>query len=605
MQNQVRQKLGLIGLQRTGTNYVQQVLKAAVPDADFTDHLAWKHAFRDEAGDAPIGDKVVIIARHPVLWLQSCLLNSSKDIKLNRSEFFADDVDPVIGFADLYTRFYGGWLEHKRTAGGYLLRYEDVLERGSDVIKETFSDSFTVIDVSNKMMTLPQSVQLSAEDLQAVINRECAVSKEVAGKFWGRLHSAVAADLGYKFSEINFSEAYAIRQKLRSAAYKLTEQPKALTDEEFDLLVREGKDNFQDDGLVLGQIGTRLMNGGNVEGAFDWLSHAVMAIERNDDKVFGRELDSRLADYLELLSKACLVLRERRLERLLRHYTRVNPKEDHYRAGKEWNLNLCWTKLGKLDLAIEHASRAVEFADLAPTRKGDVVWWIHHLGDLLARVGKQPEAIEKFREAARRDPSDFRHHYRLAQEYRRLKDRVRMFESLNEAIRLNPNDADIVGFKVTALRDFDPDNAEILPLARRWVEMKPNDGFPKFCLSDQLRKSGQIDEAIEFAEAATERNPEVAWHQHHLADLLVLKSQWRRALAAIDEAILLEPNRATHHHFRGEILLKMEKPEDARGALESATRCHDAEPRDFQLLDKISKQLSGPEKQGAGVGPLQ
>ena len=375
MQDQVRQRLGLIGLQRTGTNYVQQVLKAAVPGADFTDHLAWKHAFRDEAGDAPIGDKVVIVSRHPVLWLQSCLLNSSKDIKINRSEFFADGVDPIIGFANLYTRFYGGWLEHKRTAGGYLLRYEDVLERGSEAVKEKLSGNYTVLDISHQMMTLPQSVQLSPDDLKAVISRESAVAKDVATKFWDHLHPAVSADLGYTLEEINFSEAYAVRQKLRSAAYKLTEQPKALTDEEFDLLVREGKDNFRDDGLVLGQIGTRLMNGGDVEGALDWLSHAVLAIQRNDDQVFGRELDSRLADYLELLSKASLTIRERKLERLLRHYTRVNPKEDHYRAGKEWNLSLCWTKLGKLDLAIEHASRAVEFADLAPTRKGDVVWW--------------------------------------------------------------------------------------------------------------------------------------------------------------------------------------------------------------------------------------
>ena len=605
MQNQVRQKLGLIGLQRTGTNYVQQVLKAAVPDVDFTDHLAWKHAFRDEAGDAPIGDKVVIIARHPILWLQSCLLNSAKDIKFNRSEFFVDGVDPIVGFADLYTRFYGGWLEHKRTAGGYLLLYEDVLERGAEVLKEVFSTNFAVLDVSHQMMTLPQSVQLSTEDLKAVVDRDCAVSKEVAEKFWRRLHPTVAADLGYTFEEINFSESYATRQKLRSAAYKLIEQPKALTDEEFELLVREGKDAFRDDGLVLGQIGTKLMNSGNVESALDWLSHAVLTIQRSDDKVFGRELDSRLADYLELLSKACLVIRERKLERLLRHYTRVNPKEDHYRAGKEWNLCLCWTKLGKLDLAIEHASRAVEYADMAPTRKGDVVWWIHHLGDLLTRVGKQSQAIEKFREAAKRDPSDFRHHYRLAQEYRRLKDRERMFESLNEAIRLNPNEADIVGFKVTALRDFDPENTEIIPLCRRWVEMRPNDGFAKFCLSDELRKCGQIDEAIEFAQAAAERNPEVAWHHHHLADLLALKSRWRRALAAIDEAILLEPDRATHHHFRAEILQKMDKLEEARGALDSATRCKDAEPRDFQLLSEISAQLSRPEKQDIAVGPPQ
>jgi tetratricopeptide (TPR) repeat protein len=298
-----------------------------------------------------------------------------------------------------------------------------------------------------------------------------------------------------------------------------------------------------------------------------------------------------MADYLELLSKACLSLRERKLENLLRHYTRVNPNEDHYRAGKEYNLSLCWTKLGKLDLAIDHASRAIEFADLAPTRKGDVVWWIHYLGDLLARAGKQSEAIEKFREAAMRDPSDFRHHYRLAQEYRRLKDRERMFDSLNEAIGLRPDDVDIVGFKVTALREFDSGNPDILPLARRWVELKPSDGFPKFCLSDELQKAGQVEEAIELAQACAKSNPEVAWHHHHLADLLVLESRWGRALAAIDEAILLEPKRATHHRLRGEILLKMQKLDEARNSLEMTGRCGDARADDFHLLGDICAQL--------------
>jgi tetratricopeptide (TPR) repeat protein len=600
MSQQVRQKMGLIGLQRTGTNYVQQVLKAAVEDIDFTDHLAWKHSFRDEAGDAPIDDKVVIVARHPVLWLQSCLLNSAKDIRQNRSEFFTGDVDPIVGFANIYNRFYAGWLEHKRTAGGYLLRYEDVVESGSAILRELLPESYNIIEISHELPTLPQSVQLSSEDLKAVVNRECALSKDVVMIFWAHISTSVSSDLSYTFDEINFSESYADRQKLRSAAYKLAEKPNALTQEEFELLRRDGKDSFGNDGLVLGQIGTKLMNGGDVEGAFDWLSHAVLAIQRNDAKVFGHELDSRMADYLELLSKACLSIRERKLENLLRHYTRVNPKEDHYRAGKEYNLSLCWTKLGKADLAIEHASRAIEFADRAPTRKGDVVWWIHYLGDLLAKAGKQSQAIEKFREAAVRDPSDFRHHYRLAQEYRRLKDRERMFDSLNEAMRLRPDDVDIVGFKVTALRDFDPGNPDIVPMARRWVQLKPSDGFPKFCLSDELRKAGQIHEAIELAQACAKSNPEVAWHHHHLADLLVLESRWDPALAAIDEAILLEPKRAMHHRLRGEILLKMQRLDEARNSLETVVRCGDARAEDFHLLGRICA-LSGDRPVASGA----
>ena len=88
MQNQFRHKFSLVGLQRTGTNYVEQVLRAIIKDVVIT-FAGWKHTFRDETDLAKIGADVVIVARHPVLWLQSCLLNSAKDITTSRSEFFA------------------------------------------------------------------------------------------------------------------------------------------------------------------------------------------------------------------------------------------------------------------------------------------------------------------------------------------------------------------------------------------------------------------------------------------------------------------------------------------------------------------------------------
>ena len=86
MQNQVRHKFSLVGLQRTGTNYVEQVLRATLKDVIIT-FAGWKHTFRDETDLAKIGADVVIVARHPVLWLQSCLLNSAKDIKTEPCRF--------------------------------------------------------------------------------------------------------------------------------------------------------------------------------------------------------------------------------------------------------------------------------------------------------------------------------------------------------------------------------------------------------------------------------------------------------------------------------------------------------------------------------------
>ena len=144
--------------------------------------------------------------------------------------------------------------------------------------------------------------------MKAVINRECALPVEVARNFWTHIDPAVSAGLAYTFEEINFSGSFSEGQRLRAAAYKLTEKPETLTDEDFELLLRVGKDTFQNDGLVLGQIGTKLWNDGDVEGAFDWLVQAVQTIRRNDNKIFQVELGSSLADYLELLSRACLVV---------------------------------------------------------------------------------------------------------------------------------------------------------------------------------------------------------------------------------------------------------------------------------------------------------
>ena len=134
-------ELSLVGLQRSGTNYAVTVLSETLQNAQLYLGYTWKHAFREEAEGAANADNIVVVTRHPLLWLQSCLLNSDKEIKKSRSEYFVGDIDPVIGFANVYNRFYRGWLAHKKAVGGYVLRYEDVVEDGSKTLSKLFSSS--------------------------------------------------------------------------------------------------------------------------------------------------------------------------------------------------------------------------------------------------------------------------------------------------------------------------------------------------------------------------------------------------------------------------------------------------------------------------------
>ena len=91
-------------------------------------------------------------------------VNSDKEIKKSRSEYFVGDIDPVIGFANVYNRFYRGWLAHKKAVGGYVLRYEDVVEDGSKTLNKLFSSQFKIAELSSGFASLPMSVQMGADD---------------------------------------------------------------------------------------------------------------------------------------------------------------------------------------------------------------------------------------------------------------------------------------------------------------------------------------------------------------------------------------------------------------------------------------------------------
>jgi tetratricopeptide (TPR) repeat protein len=582
--------ISLVGLQRTGTNYVDQVLRSALPDAPISFRRFWKHSFYEEVATIEFGESIIIVSRHPILWLQSCVLNSAKDIKEARAQFFSDGDDSALGFARLYNQFYQGWLAYKNEVGGYLIRYEDVVQGDASRSQSLFS-RFKVANFSNVISTLPQSVQLNGEDLKAVIDRKCSLPVDLAKSFWSNIDPDMAAALEYTFEEIDFSPDYSGRQALRAAAYKLTENPDYLTDEEFELLVRDGKEKFSKDGLVLGQIGTSLFERADIETALSWLIDAIRAIEKNDDKIFGRVMDFRLVDYLELVSRTALEVRENKLKALVKYY---GPKKRQirpiYEAHNKYCLSICLSKLGLHDRAIASAEEAIRIGQTVPG--GAAAWWFHHLGDLLARAGQRDRALESFRKADIAEPNNFRHKLRLASEYRARGDRHTSLRYIEKSLELQPNNGDVIGFYVTLLREIDPTNKQVLVHARRWVERRPMDSAARFCLSDELHRAGQLASAVEQARTAAALRPGTAWYHHHLAHLLMLSARYAEAAKAIAESIELEPRRATHHYIRGEVMLKLGDSAGAREALRIATECDDAIPWHFHLLGHVCA-LSG------------
>ncbi len=140
--------------------------------------------------------------------------------------------------------------------------------------------------------TAPMSVQLSPEDLQGVVNRECSLCEDAARNF-GRM-SILPSPQGFLIllTRSTSRTLYAERQKLRSAAYKLTEKPETLTDEDFELLLRSAKTHFRTTAMCSDRSAQNCGIDGDVEGAFDWLVQAIQTIRRIDNKIFRMQLDS-------------------------------------------------------------------------------------------------------------------------------------------------------------------------------------------------------------------------------------------------------------------------------------------------------------------------
>jgi tetratricopeptide (TPR) repeat protein len=302
-------------------------------------------------------------------------------------------------------------------------------------------------------------------------------------------------------------------------------------------------------------------------------------------------LDFRLVDYLELVSKIAVEVRENKLKAVARYYASAEAtRTPIFEAHNKYCLSICLGKLGLNDRAIANAEEAIRIGQTVP--ESVPAWWFHHLGDLLARAGQHDRALETFRKADMADPNNFRHKLRLASEYRARGEHRKALLYIEKTLELQPNNVDVIGFYVTLLREIDPTNKQILIHARRWVERRPKDSAARFILSDELHKAGQLANAVEHARVAAALMPGTAWYHHHLAHLLMLSARYAEASKAIAESIELEPKRASHHYMRGEVLLKLGDSAGARESLRIATECDDAIPWHFHLLGHICA-LSG------------
>jgi tetratricopeptide (TPR) repeat protein len=134
-----------------------------------------------------------------------------------------------------------------------------------------------------------------------------------------------------------------------------------------------------------------------------------------------------------------------------------------------------------------------------------------NLGIALANTDQLDEAIRAFRKYIEVDPKDAWPHLRLGQVLRQQAKFEAALKEYREAIRLQPDDAanhnDLAWMLATCADPQLRDPQQAVALAKRAVQLAPQDGHPWNTLGVALYRAGQFAEAIPALERSLRVGP--------------------------------------------------------------------------------------------------
>lgn len=143
------------GLQRSGTNYVSEVLRGSFDAIRVIEtgsrEFFWKHAFPQESGKNVSRNfkspedaiesvpklHVVIVCKHPLNWIASISVRNKADLRYQRPNLFDNkgDVDPALALS-FYVKFHEEWRLLTRSGRLIFVGYENALFDATAMCKE-------------------------------------------------------------------------------------------------------------------------------------------------------------------------------------------------------------------------------------------------------------------------------------------------------------------------------------------------------------------------------------------------------------------------------------------------------------------------------------
>jgi tetratricopeptide (TPR) repeat protein len=186
----------------------------------------------------------------------------------------------------------------------------------------------------------------------------------------------------------------------------------------------------------------------------------------------------------------------------------------------------------------------------------------------LAASGSLGQAVERYTEAIRADPSSFEAYFGRAQVNFNLSLFQSAIDDFTKALALDPDNVEAYHQRARAFYRLNQYDAAIRDFTEA-LERDPNNDVILMRRGVAYRDNRQYDEALADFDQSLQLNPDVSFTYYHRALLFQATGKLDRARADFDRALTIAPEYRLAFVGRG--LLRLEQ-RDARGALSDCSR---------------------------------
>ncbi|MDH6230219.1 tetratricopeptide (TPR) repeat protein [Mesorhizobium soli] len=311
------------------------------------------------------------------------------------------------------------------------------------------------------------------------------------------------------------------------------------------LAVLDKADEFANGRLALVSLRAKIEKGEAVspliaspaDGASEILVDLATALNRGGGEPFVRlYLQYALAlkhdSDVALLQLAALAEQQDKPEEAIALYHRV-PADSPLKRASELQLGLNLADLKRSDEAITHLKRLLEEAP-------DDMRAYLALGGVYASVEKYRDAADVYDKAVEKlktpDKNDWNIFYQRGIAYERLKEWPKAEPNFREALKLMPDQPQVLNYLGYSWVDMNMNLDEGLEMIRKAVDLRPSDGYIVDSLGWAYYRLGRYDEAVKELERSVSLKPDDPVLNDHLGDAywrvgrkLEAKFQWSHA----------------------------------------------------------------------------